>query len=356
MRRVVLLLLIAGCGGPDRPDRPGNLGDGRRPLPVPRCMAAGGSATVARPALVHTLTDRWHDTWPASPAVADLDGDGTAEIVVAREELLLVWHADNKVVWRAETEGRIWASPVVADLVPSKPGLEVAVAARRGISAFVAGGAAGTGLQVTWGDEMRSLAAGDVDGDGALELVAVTSGPLEAGGQRDIVLVVDGDGKIAPGFPPNTSGASGCDKACFVTGGYDQNVAIGDVDGNGIVDIVAAQDNAYVSLHDGTGRAFDAAAIFDDRRKFPGIRFMVDYRLAQQGFGDDEAVDEQGHFTNTGPSVADLDGDGSGEVILLGSVQNAEQSDRKRGVAVWVVRKDGTRPAAWETPFRAPGY
>jgi len=45
-------------------------------------------------------------------------------------------------------------------------------------------------------DELRSLAAGDIDGDGALELVAVTTSPIEGGGQRDIVLAA-GDHRTA---------------------------------------------------------------------------------------------------------------------------------------------------------------
>jgi hypothetical protein len=209
---------------------------------------------------------------------------------------------------------------------------------------------------VMWQDELRSLAAGDLDGDGSLELVAVTTTPLDASSQRDIVIAVHGDGSFVPGFPPNTSGAAGCDDACFVTGGYDQNLALGDVDGDQRADIFATQDNAYLSLHDGTGRAFDAAPIFDGRTKFSGIRWMVDYRLAQQGYADDEAVDEQAHFTNTAPSLADLDGDGVAEIIALASIQNTAQDDRERGVGLFVARADGTRPDAWLAPPRFPDY
>jgi hypothetical protein len=41
---------------------------------------------------------------------------------------------------------------------------------------------------------------------------------------------------------------------------------------------------------------------------------------------------------------------------MLSSVQNAAQSDRERGVALWVVRHDGTRPDAWTSPVHAPDY
>ncbi|MCB9562358.1 MAG: VCBS repeat-containing protein [Kofleriaceae bacterium] len=362
MRRCSLLLgflAVVACGGGGGP---GTLGDASVPLPSPACEPApgGGSDQVSTPVLTHTLADRWHEGWLASPAVIDLDGDGQPELVVPRDELLLVWRLGAgdtfTEAWRASTGGRIWASPVVADLLPSRPGLEVAVASRDQIYAYDAAGQPLPGFPVTASDELRSLAAGDIDGDGELELVAVTSSPIEGNGQRDIVFAFEPDGARTPGFPPNTTGAAGCDDACYVTGGYDQNLALGDVDGDGVVDVLATQDNAYDSLHDGTGRAFDAASIFSGRTKFSGIRFMVDYRLAQQGYADDEAVDEQGHFTNTAPAIADLDGDGVGEIIMVGSVQNAAQDDRERGVAVWVVRHDGTRPDAWVAPPRMADY
>jgi hypothetical protein len=356
-----LAALVAACGGgADGDDTTPNAD--AAPLPPPSCEPAsgGGSSTVAAPVLAYTLADRWHEGWLAAPAVVDLDGDTTPEIVAPRDDLLLVWHAGpgagGTEVWRAELPGRIWAPPVVVDLLPDRPGLEVAVASRDQIAAFDAGGAALPGFPVSWQDELRTLGAADVDGDGELDLVAVTSSPLEGGAQRDIVLAVHADGDVVDGFPPNTTGAAGCDDACYVTGGYDQNLALGDVDGDHRADIFATQDNAYLSLHDGTGRAFDAAPIFDDRSKFSGIRWMVDYRLAQQGYADDESVDEQAHFTNSAPAIADLDGDGTGELIVLGSIQNTAQDDRERGVGLFVARPDGTRPPAWEAPPRFPMY
>ena len=41
---------------------------------------------------------------------------------------------------------------------------------------------------------------------------------------------------------------------------------------------------------------------------------------------------------------------------VLGSVQNAASTDRERGVALWVVNNDGTRPDAWLAPFHVSDY
>jgi hypothetical protein len=269
---------------------------------------------------------------------------------------MIVWSGDGQVLWTDRTEGRIWSSPVAVDLDPGKGGLELAAASRGRIYAWDAAGQPLDGFPFEWRDEMRSLAAGDIDGDGELELVAVTTNPLDAGSQRDIIIAVEADGQVVEGFPANTGGSSGCDDACYVTGGYDQNLALGDVDGDGRADIFAPQDNAYMSLHDGTGRAFDAADIFEGRSKFMGIRFLHDYDQARQGYADDEDSANQAHFTNSAPAIADMDGDGVGDLVVLGSVQNAAQSERERGVALWVVHNDGSRLESWQTPLHVPEY
>jgi len=347
-----LTAVAASCGGSGVS---GQDGDIAAPLPEASCEAAGGGTDVAEPTLLVSFSDSWQEAWLGSPAVVDLDDDGTNEIVAPRGETLKVWSADGTLLRVHEDfPGRVWASAVVADLRPDLPGLEYAAAAREEIHAFAADGEPLAGFPVVWRDEMRALAAADIDGDGLLELVTVTTSDLEANDQVDILWAVHADGSVVSGFPPNTTGAAGCTDSCYVHAGFDQTLALGDVDGDDSIDILAPQDNAYVSLHDGSGRAFDASSIFDDRDKYSGIRFMLDYALAQQGWGEDD--ENQAHFTNSAPAIADLDGDGVREIILLGSVQNVAQDQRERGVVVFVTGSDGTRPSAWQEPFHAEEY
>jgi hypothetical protein len=353
-------LAAGACGGGDGGSHTGSptgVGGGIQP-PPPSCSAApsGGSKSVSAPKLIASLSDKYHEAWLASPAVADLDGDGKNEIIAARAGRINVWHVDGSLVWQKDVDGRCWASPVVADLRPDLPGLEVAQASADKIYAFGADGSTLPGFPYTFRGELRSLAAGDIDADGRLELVAVTTQNLAANDQHDILIAVNDDGSVVQGFPPNTTGASGCDAACYVYNGYDQNVAIGDVDGDGVSDVFATQDDAYNSLHKGNGFGFDCAKIFQKATKFMGVRGLHDYAEAQQGYSDHESTSLQAHHTNTAPAIADLDGDGVAELVYVASVQNASQDDRKLGVALWALEHDGTRPAAWTKPVHFKDY
>lgn len=324
--------------------------------------AASGSTTVQKPEILLTLKDGGDEAWLSSPAVADLDGDGKNEIIVARDERLVVWNADGSVKWSFKTPGRIWASPVIADF-RDDPKLEVAIASRGKVFLLDAAGKTLSGFPVTWRDEMRSLAAADLDGDGKLDLVAAPG--AQDGPVPDVMNAWRSDGSQVKGFPPNDQGVSGCnadhsgncdgDNCCYIAGAYDQNVALGDLDGDGKADVVVPHDNAYASIHKSTGEAYDSNPMFRGRKKTPGVRYMHKLEDAKQGFSDDEKS-LQAHFTNTAPAIVDLDGDGKPEIVMLGSAQDVFQSNRELGVGLFVVRSDASRIEGWETPFHAPDF
>lgn len=340
----------SGNGGGNVP----NVGGGGGVTPPEASCQPGtnGTTTVAQPTVLLTLKDRWEGGWLGSPAVADLDGDGDNEIIAPRDNVLEVWNADGSLAFRFEAEGsRIWSSPVIADFRDDAK-LEIAFACRENVYLLDSGGNPLSGFPVSWEDELRSIAAGDVDGDGQLDIVATPghSGPT------DVMNAWHANGAPVAGFPPNATGSSGCDDACYLAGCYDQNLAVGDLDGDGKQDVIAPHDNAYASFHKGTGEAFDANDMFQDREKTPGVRYMHDLAEAQQGYAENEDTALQAHFTNTAPAIADIDGDGSNDVVMLGSVQNAAQTNREQGVGLWVLHSDASRVTGWEAPYHAPDY
>ena len=355
---LIFIISLTGCGGGDESVPNGALSNGPStgvgaPTPlVPRCDAtASGTSTVQKPELLLKLADRYHEGWLASPAVADLNGDGTNEIIILRAERVETYGPKGNLLWTYSFTGRAWASPIVANLVGDSA-LEIAFAARDKVFVLDKAGQVLPGFPVTWQNEMRALAAGDVDGDGKLDLVASVGHPAPI---TDVVNAWHTDGTHVPGFPPNARGVSGCDAHCYLAGGYDQNVALGDFDGDGKADVIVPQDNAYVSIHKDTGEAFNANSMFKPQ-KVIGVRFMHDLALAIQGYANNEDTDLQAHFTNTAPAIADINGDGAYEAVFTGSVQNASQSDRFKGVGLWAIRSDASRIHGWEAPFHAPHY
>jgi len=212
----------------------------------------------------------------------------------------------------------------------------------------------GTAITVT----ATALAAGDIDGDGQLDVVAASTD--RSPDYSDILMAFHASGSPVQGFPPIESQTIGCDARrsddaeCWIVGAYDQNLAIGDLDGDGSQDIVSPMDNSYAGFYHGTGEAFDANPMFEGRPKTPGVRYMHDLELAQQGFGD--SSDLQAYFKNSAPAIADLDGDGTPEIIMLGAAEDVDMSDQSQGVGLWVVRNDASRIEGWESPFYAPDY
>jgi hypothetical protein len=358
---LLVIISLTGCGGGDESVPNGALSNNGgastigalTPL-ASRCdVTSSGTSTVQKPELLIKLADRYHEGWLASPAVADLNGDGTNQIIILRAERVETYGPKGNLLWTYSFTGRAWASPIVANLVGDSA-LEIAFAAGDKVFALDKAGQVLPGFPVTWQYEMRALAAGDVDGDGKLDLVASVgqSGPS---GPTDVVNAWHTDGTSVPGFPPNAQGVSGCDAHCYLAGAYDQNVALGDFDGDGKADVIAPQDTSYVSIHKGTGEAFNANAMFKPP-KVIGVRFMHDLALAVQGYANNEDTDLQAHFTNTAPAIADINGDGAYEAVFTGSVQNASQTDRFKGVGLWAIRSDASRIPGWEAPFHAPHY
>ncbi len=324
--------------------------------PVATCTSAGGTSTVATPQLLRKLVDEKEEGWLASPAIVDLDGDGRPEIIAARGGYLIAWHSNGDRVFAFDTqEDRIWASPVIGNFTGDAR-LEIAISARQKVFLLDATGKILPGFPKSFGSsEARTLAAGDLDGDGALDIVLGNRNG--SGNSSDIVTAFRANGDPVSGFPPFASGSTGCPKdLCFMAGIFDQNLAIGDLDGDGKQDVILPMDNAYAAFLKGSGVAFDSNAVFAAKRpKTPGIRYLHNLETAKQGFPDED-TELQAHFTNTPPAIADINKDGTFEIVMVGSVQTSDQRDRLKGVGLWVIGSDAGRRPGWEAPFHVPAY
>ena len=147
---------------------------------------------------------------PASVTLGDVDGDGNLDMITAN-------YGTN-----------------------ASPGSTVSVLLGNGNGTFKAQTAFATGTQPF------SVTLGDVNGDGALDIVTANKGSNNAS-----VLLGNGDGA----FKAQTT---------FATGTQPRSVALGDVNGDGTLDIVTAnQGSSNVSVLLGTGNGSFAGQAVD---------------------------------------------------------------------------------------------
>lgn len=262
--------------------------------------------------------------WYASPAVADLDGDGTQEVIWASYKVFVVDGQTGDEVWSVYTGhdrsytgssyvGRTWPGVVVAD-VDNNGDLEIVTAHSGGyVSVYNHDGY----FYPNWprrpspSSELRSLAVYDLDGDGDLEIIVAST----SFGSDEEWYVYEHNGSLRPGWPQLTSG-------CCAAGCFNENLAAGDLDGDGQGEIVAPSDVHYMC-------AFEAnASIIPAHPMFAGetwceVGIAVDLVAEERGWVDC-GTEHRPNFADSAPIMVDINNDGGQEVAVVGNVYNCE--------------------------------
>ncbi|MBK6726821.1 MAG: VCBS repeat-containing protein [Xanthomonadales bacterium] len=281
--------------------------------------------------------------WYSGPAATDIDGDGLVDVVWGSYDVVALNGTDGTLKWRGTNAQRVWPAIAVADFDLGVVGLESAVG--RGGNQLTLYSVSGA---VLWtrtpfaGGEVRSLAAADIDGNGDLEIVV---GRASSGGDLQ-VSVYEHNGTLRAGWPARRTGEPG-----YGAGMYNENLAIADLDGDGQAEIFAPTDTHYITALHPNGNQLTASTVY-------GLSGGQPKTWAQVGVHVDHAADLAGYancglqhrpnFANAAPAIADLDGNGSLELVVPGDVYNCAIGDPDGDLYYlpWILRRDRTRWAA----------
>lgn len=306
----------------------------------------------------------------SSPAIADVDLNGTPEIIAAswNDSLVAVFRPDGSLLpgWPKKGAAPFWSSPAIGD-IDGDGGPDVVIGSNASrLYAWHADGSEvrdGDGnpatdgvLFIPAGTVISSPAIADLDGDNVREIVFGTSGAR--------VYVMHHDG-VVPGWPFNATGL------------FSSSPAIGDVVPGGAREIVMAStnDSVYVltasgerapgwprplELTTGNGRAPSAALA--PLRAHLGDPSL--YVVIAGADGSVRAYDPSGAVaagfaslsfgaaTEASPAVADLDGDGAAEILIAAEDRRlyafGADGSSVSGFPIEIGAEARTTPAVWD--------
>ena len=266
--------------------------------------ADGRVGTTERPIQVHhdpdlVAVDAPPGLGTASPVFADLDGDGARELIAAGDDgLVHALRPDG-----AEAPGfpaRTGPAPFWHPASPTAAADDIAAP-----SAAVMVGAP---------------AIADLDTDGRPDLVV---SDLEGGVH---VIAADGSTLATMHTDPTLSDQHNTDERNRAKPGFAGSPALGDLDGDGALEIIgAAMDrHVYVWHADGTPMAGFPVLVVD-----PDQVAAVEPTSHRVTFRDPGSTDDGGELVAT-PALGDLDGDGRPEIVVGAQEQYLDEE-----LAVW---------------------
>ena len=292
---------------------------------------SGWPKTIAR-AQYNTNSRYTNSSAGPAPAVGDLDGDGSPEIVAAFfENKVHAWRSDGSTLpgWPIRTSGDATSSPVLADL-DTDGKLEVVCGLANGrMDIRRSDGSEFPEWPISVGRQGHLFpVVTDMDGDSDLEIVALLSPlPKRSGISTSALYAWHHDGTAVDGWPVQIQGADAI-----------LPPAAGDLDGDGTAEIVATSVSdevcrIYVYEHDGsltpgwpimTDHEIRSALTLGDLDQDGDVEIIacsysdLVYAWHHNGkrvYGWPVSVGPYGRG-NSAPILGDVDGDDRAEVIF----------------------------------------
>jgi hypothetical protein len=243
--------------------------------------------------------------WYASPAVADIDGDGQVEVLGGGYRLLAVNGSTGAIEWAYPTGALRSGWPV----------------------------------DVFGGFEMRTLAVADLDGDGTAEILTARA----SGGSYDTWTVLEPNGATRDGWPRLDALDPG-----YAWGAYNQNLVVGEFVGDGDLEVGASSDVHYLAAFAADGAPLPANALYGAGKNWSQVGVHYDHAVDLRGYANCDPgtppLEPRPNFADATPAIGDLDGDGTNEYVIVGSFYDCRTDNYDQLFQVPIVlRGDRTR-------------
>jgi uncharacterized repeat protein (TIGR01451 family) len=291
----------------------------------------------------------WCETgWYSSPAVADLDRDGSPEVIGSAYSIFVLDGASGALEWQvksghdrsqagADNVGRTWPGIVVAD-VDDDGDVEIVSAHSGGyVSVYSYAGYFKPGWPQRPTDrELRGLSVYDLDGDGTLEIVM--TGAVY---NKVNTWVYEHNGTLRPGWPQlaNNSG--------YAYGVFNDNAAVGDLDGDEGGEIVVPSDVHYICAYEPNGVQIAAHAMYGGKG-WGQVGVWESLTTELRGWGTCSSSDGReeryrANFAHGPADIADVNGDGSVEVVAVGNVYDCISGYPSKYTGVYIFNAHRSR-------------
>ncbi len=267
----------------------------------------------------------WCETgWYSSPAVINIDGDAQAEVIASAYTLWALDGLDGAKQWSYDSPGdRTWPGIVLADLTNDGE-TEIVIAQGEGyVTVLDLDG------NVIWQrplvtHELRSLVVADLDGNG---------------GDREIVVgvakntsvdtyVLNADGSTRSGWPQITSPTSG-----YAAGIFNNNIAAANISGDAALELIIPTDMHYILGLKPNGSPLAAnSSVYPQRGVWGLVGVWENLATEVRGWGACEAdqprsENNRPNFAASPATIADVNGDGSLEIVVVGNVHDCSGYD-----------------------------
>lgn len=288
----------------------------------------------------------------SSPSVVDINLDGKNELLIGTGNFVNGWNSSGNILPGfpfATSDRYIYNQLAFADL-DSDQRMEILAGTRTAnppegqcqVYAWQDNGSLLNGWPkiVDWNPyhsnndcKITSIVVSDVDGDHQQEILASTtnnaSGDPNSGVIPQNLYAWRRDGSNLKGNWPSKLTAAGFYGA----------IAAGDINDDGIADVITARDHHMLNVYSGSGFPYRGWPIETYLNANHGD-YQTDYRIV---------------YGRSAPVLADLDNNGTQEYIVVGHVSGPGNLTTILNTALLVLNKDGTRYSGWEMPALGNG-